>query len=470
MYPRSPSDSGSSEERQSLIDALKLRRPLQETTSSRSPESGRPNRSNFNQTPTNTRYGRNPSPSKRRTMSDYCRKPGAVENTNSNTTPISYEKKYKNASEEIQKLQVIVDVLNTRVHKVVQSKKESDSQISDLNNRLYEEQQHSRRLAAENQRLKAALAAGGGRMTFDDSVSSRTDTASINGAYARISSIEKNCEGAKEALENLTKCFNSSIADHEEKIRYLDSHIKNLNSNMDNQSLNNLNDSVTSLASNYSMNSNLSYYNSPSSNNNSPSSNNNSPSSNNNSPSSNNGSPQSKEFRLQIIDLKKKINDKNSLINELTNKLRKKEKQNQMLNQQLIELQNSFDFLKDSYENKEKQMHLYLNEMKNKFSELQTDDKSELLKILKENQGLHRKVRELTEKNIALSQNLKKMAALKDETNENDSREPQSMTFPMSIKYNFNGDKEKHHSEKNNDGESNEKNNNENDDVSCFVE
>ena len=188
-----------------------------------------------------------------------------------------------------------------------------------------------------------------------------------------------------------------------------------------------------------------------------------------NSPSRPNVTPQQRVDTLnrKIECLKERLEEKGDLINSLNARIRRKENENSILQQQLSDLQNSFNYLKSQYESKISQAKNYLLNLQHRYSknsELSKDRDSDILHILKENEELRAKVKQLTEKNVEYlrllnrrnpSDGVPSLLTQDSHKPEKEDEDPDTISLPMSVSYSFNGDTQ---------------NSDDNKGFSCFVE
>ena len=126
-----------------------------------------------------------------------------------------------------------------------------------------------------------------------------------------------------------------------------------------------------------------------------------------------------------------------------------------------------FADLKSQYESKISQAKNYLLNLQHRYSknsELSKDRDSDILHILKENEELRAKVKQLTEKNVEYlrllnrrnpSDGVPSLLTQDSHKPEKEDEDPDTISLPMSVSYSFNGDTQ---------------NSDDNKGFSCFVE
>ena len=186
--------------------------------------------------------------------------------------------------------------------------------------------------------------------------------------------------------------------------------------------------------------------------------------------------------------LQAKINENNETIQQLNAKIRRRENENSMLKQQITDLQDSYFNVKKIYDEKQKKAQKYLYGLQERYSKMQDEGASsvnlsnkntDIIQILKENEALQNRVKELSMKNSELVRIIYRMEkgnptenkpstnslVQNDSTNEIQSpttksldspkQLPDKVDIPMSVKYSFNQDEEKSQDDSG---------------VSCFIE
>lgn len=392
--------------------------------------------------------------------------------TNNNAQ--SYESKYKKARQKIKGMKIIIDVLNARVQKAVASKQEIEKQVLELKQQLDEKSQSQ--IMTNNSTLKSIAVSPKSQSQLPSGLESPSLMNSeihdqrINNMFDKISRFEQTCDSAIQAFSEFQSFISSS------------SQINT--SNLSNRSIS---------LSNQSPNPNIQ----------------------NKTAFSNTSTPINSQINASFEMIKKKnkqlqakVNEDNETISQLNAKIRRRENENSMLKQQISDLQDSYNDVRRIYEAKQKKAQKYLYGLQQRYAEMQeegnnssplSNKNTDILQILKENEDLKNRVKELSMKNSELVRIIYRMEkesksdhsslANPDSTNspkqlpetkptnnllfdspkqlqENKSENnslfdspkplPDKVDLPMSVKYSFNQDTE----EKSQDDSG----------VSCFIE
>ncbi|KAK8882397.1 hypothetical protein M9Y10_045039 [Tritrichomonas musculus] len=367
--------------------------------------------------------------------------------------PVNYELKYKKARQKIKGMKIIIDVLNARVQKTVSNKQDLEKQISELKQQLYDSSQSQ--IMSNNNSVRSISAAPDSQSQISSELHSQSsisnkneDQDRINNVFDKISRFEKTCDSAIQAFNEFQSLISSPASTQ-------------------NQSLNLSSRNITQESPKPPIPNKTSF-----------------------SSTTTPINPQSYEMlKKKNKQLQAKIEQNNEAITQLNAKIRRRENENSMLKQQINDLENSLNMSKKNDESKVKRVQEYLCNLQQRFSKMQkegnnnlTNQNSDIIQILKDNEALAKRVKELSMKNSELVRIIYKMQKenptekkpLNNLQNKEDSilspkpanppskpsDSPKSdldkVEIPMSVKYSFNPELEY----KNQDDPG----------VSCFVE